>query len=161
VSKLEKEELIKLFDYHIWAMNKLLKHLKQLPIQIYSQSLESVFPSISTVINHIYQVDLLWYKRYNNSYSSSPVVSLNTIDEALIEFNQLHTNMKADLLTRDHLKEFSYRNSKGEVYRNTIIEVIQHLVNHGTYHRGNISAMIRELGYPGISTDYIVYLREL
>lgn len=158
---MEKEELIKLFDYHIWAMNKLLKHLKQLPIQIYSQSLESVFPSISTVINHIYQVDLLWYKRYNNSYSPSPVVSLNTIDEALIEFNQLHTNMKADLLTRDHLEEFSYRNSKGEVYRNTIIEVIQHLVNHGTYHRGNISAMIRELGYTGISTDYIVYLREL
>lgn len=146
---MEKEELIKLFDYHIWAMNKLLKHLKQLPIQIYSQSLESVFPSISTVINHIYQVDLLWYKRYNNSYSPSPVVSLNTIDEALIEFNQLHTNMKADLLTRDHLEEFSYRNSKGEVYRNTIIEVIQHLVNHGTYHRGNISAMIRELGYTG------------
>ncbi|MDP7978599.1 DinB family protein [Bacillus sp. WLY-B-L8] len=37
-------------------------------------------------------------------------------------------------------------------------ELIQHVVNHGTYHRGNITAMLRQLGYTGTSTDYIFYL---
>ncbi|UOQ91643.1 hypothetical protein MUO14_13880 [Halobacillus shinanisalinarum] len=39
-------------------------------------------------------------------------------------------------------------------------DLIQHVVNHGTYHRGNITAMLRQLGYEGASTDYIFYLYE-
>jgi uncharacterized damage-inducible protein DinB len=37
---------------------------------------------------------------------------------------------------------------------------MQHVVNHGTYHRGNITAMLRQLGSKGISTDFIFYLYE-
>ncbi|MEH7531611.1 DinB family protein, partial [Priestia megaterium] len=32
--------------------------------------------------------------------------------------------------------------------------------NHGTYHRGNITAMLRQLGHPGVMTDYVLYLYE-
>ncbi|GAA3314557.1 hypothetical protein GCM10020331_007380 [Ectobacillus funiculus] len=39
-----------------------------------------------------------------------------------------------------------------------LLELVQHVVNHGTYHRGNITAMLRQLGYPGVMTDYVVYL---
>jgi uncharacterized damage-inducible protein DinB len=52
-----------------------------------------------------------------------------------------------------------YTNTKGERFRNSIREIVYHIVNHGTYHRGNIAAMIRQLGYQGVSTDYIYYLR--
>ena len=37
-------------------------------------------------------------------------------------------------------------------------ELVQHVVNHGTYHRGNLTAMIRQQGYPSVMTDYIMYL---
>ncbi|WP_308201712.1 DinB family protein [Priestia megaterium] len=39
-------------------------------------------------------------------------------------------------------------------------DVVQHVVNHGTYHRGNIIAMLRQLGHPGVMTDYVLYLYE-
>lgn len=41
------------------------------------------------------------------------------------------------------------------------LDYIQHLVNHGTYHRGNVSAMLRQLGHPGTPTDYGYYLYTL
>lgn len=37
-------------------------------------------------------------------------------------------------------------------------DILQHVVNHGTYHRGNITAMLRQLGYSGIPTDFVFYL---
>jgi uncharacterized damage-inducible protein DinB len=40
-------------------------------------------------------------------------------------------------------------------------QLVQHVVNHGTYHRGNITTILRELGHPSVSMDYIVYLYEM
>ncbi|MBE3554365.1 MAG: hypothetical protein IMW85_05085 [Thermicanus sp.] len=51
--------------------------------------------------------------------------------------------------------------SKGERFTNHLEEIIHHIVNHGTYHRGNIAAMVRQLGQTGVSTDYIDDLREM
>jgi uncharacterized damage-inducible protein DinB len=39
-------------------------------------------------------------------------------------------------------------------------EILRHVVNHGTYHRGNIAAMLRQQGYAWVSTDYIFHLME-
>jgi len=39
-------------------------------------------------------------------------------------------------------------------------EIVHHVVNHGTYHRGNIAAMLRQLGYSSIPTDFVFYLYE-
>ena len=43
-------------------------------------------------------------------------------------------------------------------FETNLFELVQHVVNHGTYHRGNITAMLRQLGYLGIMTDHIFYL---
>ncbi|MGG1218213.1 DinB family protein, partial [Priestia endophytica] len=40
-------------------------------------------------------------------------------------------------------------------------ELIQHVVNHGTYHRGNLTSMIRQQGYSSVPTDYVFYLYEI
>ncbi|MBP1966778.1 DinB family protein [Paenibacillus aceris] len=43
----------------------------------------------------------------------------------------------------------------------SINELVQHIMNHGTYHRGNISSMLRQLGHAGASSDYVFYLYEV
>ena len=53
------------------------------------------------------------------------------------------------------------KNLAGEEYKNTVSDIIQHAVNHGTYHRGQILTMLRQLGFTKLfSTDYIAYCRE-
>ncbi len=47
---------------------------------------------------------------------------------------------------------------KGFAMENTVEEMIYTVVNHGSYHRGNVTAMHRQLGYEGVGYDYIYYL---
>ncbi|OAS89436.1 MULTISPECIES: DinB family protein [Metabacillus] len=46
-------------------------------------------------------------------------------------------------------------------FTTSCVELIQHVANHGTYHRGNLTAMLRQLGHQGKPTDYVSYLFEI
>lgn len=47
-------------DYHHWANQRIIHRLKELPEQAYHQKMQSVFPSISEVMVHLYVTDDLW-----------------------------------------------------------------------------------------------------
>jgi len=52
-----------------------------------------------------------------------------------------------------------YRTLAGVLAVNTLREIVQHLVNHATYHRGQIAQLMRELGAKPAPTDLITYFR--
>ena len=54
---------------------------------------------------------------------------------------------------------FEYRNFKGDLFRDSPGPVLQHLVNHGTYHRGQVTTMLRQLGVKPMGTDLIAFHR--
>jgi uncharacterized damage-inducible protein DinB len=156
-----KKLTLQFFDYHSWANKQLIEHLGKLPEEIINKEVNSVFPSISQTFAHMYAVDELWFLRINgksvNSIESRPFKNIKEIDNA---FTDLHNEMLECFNLQDDLEQpVIYSNTKGQRFQNSIREVIYHIVNHGTYHRGNIAAMIRQLGYQGVSTDYIYYLR--
>lgn len=53
----------------------------------------------------------------------------------------------------------SYRNSKGQAFRNKVSDILFHIINHSTYHRGQIAADFREIGLEPLVTDYIFWKR--
>lgn len=55
---------------------------------------------------------------------------------------------------------FSMKHPKLGTLETTYADIILHVVNHGTYHRGNVTAMLRQLGHSGVPTDYMYYLYE-
>jgi uncharacterized damage-inducible protein DinB len=63
-----------------------------------------------------------------------------------------------DGLTDDRLRErISYQNLKGERWEYSLGQMLQHVVNHSTYHRGQIITLLRQLGLKGVSTDFLLY----
>jgi uncharacterized damage-inducible protein DinB len=152
---------LQFFCYHSWANKQLIEHLSKLPKEIINKEVNSVFPSISQTFAHMYAVDELWFLRINGkSVDSIESKRLKTIQEMNDAFTYLHNEILEFLNHQDDLEQtVVYHNTKGQRFSNSIREIIYHIVNHGTYHRGNISAMIRQLGYQGIPTDYIYYLR--
>lgn len=155
-----KEHLLELLGYHGWATRNILNHMAKLPSHLYQESLVSVFPSLSQVVNHMYDVDQIWYARINKDYQRVER-DLDNIRNALSAFESLHHEMVNFVRTQDPRMTIHYQNSKGESFTNRLEEIIHHIVNHGTYHRGNIAAMLRQLGQTGVSTDYIYYLRAM
>ncbi|KSU60585.1 hypothetical protein AS034_17300 [[Bacillus] enclensis] len=149
------------FSYHVWATRKLLGHLKTLPRDVFREEIQSVFPSVERTFFHLYEVDALWFSRLKGEPSPVDKKMFETLEECEMDFSDLHSEI-LDWLDDmgDGTVSISYQTSKGETFQNTREEILKHLINHGTYHRGNISAMLRQLGEKGVSTDYIYYLRE-
>ncbi|NMH70683.1 damage-inducible protein DinB [Bacillus sp. RO3] len=143
-------------DYHIWATDKLLTYLDTLPAGVIHKELQSVFPTIERTLYHLYEVDALWFSRLRGQTLQLEIERFSSVGDCITHFHALHKEM-ADWKQID--QTISYETSSRENYQNTTAEILDHIVNHGTYHRGNITAMLWQLGERGVSTDYIYYLR--
>lgn len=137
-------------------------HLKSLPEGLIWQPVQSVFPSIYDTLVHMYVVDTGWFEVLNTldyQPSKERIDSLMEItkDCSLEEMEALIAGLQAKLLafveSHDMNGTVPYW---GMDFRYG--DIVQNVVNHGTYHRGNITAMLRQLGHTGIQQDYSLYL---
>lgn len=161
---------IQLLNYNRWANNRVLNHLKELPDEVYDREIKSVFSSVEEVIGHMYLVDGMWLS----------VISGDPLEETMKVIEQLREESIGKEL--DEMREqFTWIADKYDIFINglpdpdevitiehpqfgkmdsPISALVQHVVNHGTYHRGNITAMLRQQGEEGVPTDFVFYLYE-
>ncbi|MGG0188463.1 DinB family protein [Bacillus rhizoplanae] len=163
-----KHPALQTYDYHVWANKRLFEHLKTLPTDVWSTEVQSVFPSISQTFVHMYITDTIWLhtlsdKTFDEVKASAIQLSEKIKGTSMEEMEQLFLNSSEDYQAffahQENLdKTVSPKHPQFGQLETNIFELIQHVVNHGTYHRGNITAMLRQLGYTGTPTDYIFYL---
>ncbi|WP_338469593.1 DinB family protein [Niallia sp. XMNu-256] len=157
-----KDQCIYSLQYDQWANLKLLDHIEQLPEDVFDKPMNSVFPTIAETFYHIFRGKRIWFKRsLPHLVMDESITDFHNIPHAKESFVKLH-NILIEAV-HDHYENLDvivYQSPKGNTFQNQFHEIIFHLANHGTYHRGNIAAMIRECGYKGTSTDYIQFLRD-
>lgn len=155
-----------IFDYNAWANSTVLNHIKTLPEGVFRQHVKSVFSSIFETFTHIYIIDHGWYSVLSKEYASDDYEAIgrsvkklidkckeDTPDDMLNKMEALNRKFRLFIQGNDmeHVETFSgVSMSYGDVFI--------HIVNHGTYHRGNVTAMLRQLGFKGTATDYGFYL---
>jgi uncharacterized damage-inducible protein DinB len=159
-----------IFDYHLWANGLVLKHLKELPNEVYFQEVQSVFPTLYDTLFHMYQVDFVWLKVIKRDSFEKIIEDVNQLkvenSERSIEkleenYLQLGVDYQDFINNLENLHEdISIHHPAYGTLTTSYFELVQHVANHGTYHRGNITAILRQLGYKGIPTDYVFYLFE-
>ncbi|GGH77655.1 putative damage-inducible protein DinB [Pullulanibacillus pueri] len=160
-----------LYGYHKWANQRIFKHLKSLPEGIDEKEVQSVFPSIAEVLSHIYRVDQIWFsvmkgEAFDETMEVVARVQKEIKGKNLIQIEEMYQNVseafQAFLEDQDNLdKIIECAHPEFGRLETPLSQLVQHVVNHGTYHRGNITAMLRQMGYAGVPTDYIFYLYEL
>ncbi len=162
--------MLKQFDYHDWANIRLFNRLKELPNYetIFNEQIQSVFPSIKDTFAHIYITDQVWLhilhgKSMNEAIQDREQLKKQIDTKSINELEKMFINManqyKEFLSTlQDVNGAFVIENPYVGKLETSILELVQHVVNHGTYHRGNISAMIRQLGYSSTMMDFVLYL---
>ena len=156
--------LQRLVRYHGWAYGQLSESLLHLDDTQYRAANGLFFGSIHGPLNHLAVVDRLWLARVCGD--APPFARLDAVAEdqlpALAAYLQqgvaawlahIHPLDDAALMQPLH-----YRNVKGEPYSKPLADVVLHLVNHGTHHRGQISAALTALGQPAPVLDYLYYL---
>ena len=159
-------DLTLLLDFHYWARDRVLDAVALLTPEQYSRALGSSFPSVRDTLVHTYSAEWIWYQRWQGTSPSSHLDPADYPDvDALRTAWRLHeTRMRGYLATLDDASingVLDYKAFGGQAFRSAIWEMIQHVVNHGTYHRGQVTTMLRQLGAaPAKSAELIVFHRE-
>ena len=131
----------------------------------FTKPLGSSFSSVRDTLAHIYGAEWIWLERFQGrSPASLPDVNqfanLASLRERWLEHEARLLNFVRGLTQADLDRVMEYKTLKFGVYRNPLWQSMQHLVNHGTYHRGQVTTLLRQLGAEPIATDLMHFYRE-
>ena len=156
-----------MIDYHYWARDRLLEALEPLTPDQYVRDLGGSFKSIRETVTHIYAAEWAWYQRFRGT---SPTAMLPFDDYPDVQsLRRAWTAQEADMRAfvdsldeQDLTRVLNYRMLSGQAGASLFSHLLQHVVNHGSYHRGQVTTMLRQLGEkPAKSMDMIAYYRSL
>lgn len=148
--------------YNLWANTQIVKWLKTKPSYMLDREVPSSFPSLRETLSHIRSMQEWWL---NSLQQLQPLSNKLTIDSSADLFESILRQSEAltdyvQSLTRSELQddcEFQMP-AMGEFTRQSF-EIIQHCLNHSTYHRGQLVTIAHNLGLTDApSTDYMFYL---
>ena len=159
------QEMRTLYDYNAWANHRSLDAASALTAEQFVQPLGSSFSSVRDTLAHIFGAEWIWLERFQGRSPSSLPDTTQFQDMASLRerWNELEVRLLgfARGLTQTDLERvFEYKTLKFGAYRNPLWESMQHLANHGTYHRGQVTTLLRQLGAQPIATDLMHFYRE-
>jgi uncharacterized damage-inducible protein DinB len=165
LQKSMKEILVRLSTFNVWANQVMLNAILQLPEEKQMAATTSSFPSLYKTVLHMWDAQCIWWQRMKlqeriNIPSETFVGDMQELSSQLLRQSRQWNDWV--IASHDHMLDhvFQYQNSKREQFKQPIFEMLIHLFNHDTYHRGQLVTMMRELGIEKIpQTDYIVWSR--
>ena len=151
--------------YNVWANKIFTERIAQLPQETIHKETKSSFNSIYKTVVHLMDVESIWWQRLKlQEHVEWPGISFNGNFEELSQqlmllskqWNEwVHSTNEVNLT---HV--FAYQNSKKEHFKQPVYEMLLHLFNHQTFHRGQLVTMLRQNGIEKIpATDFIVFSR--
>lgn len=149
-----KQYFLKLYHYNDWSNNRVLNCLQRQHVND---------EKILSLMGHVVAAQFLWLHRIQGlpppdvklwgEYALDQLIKLS--DEAGKRWLEFVTT------TENFNRELAYTNYVGDPYVNSVETIMIHLVNHSSYHRGQIAMLLRQKGLEPINTDLITYDRVL
>jgi uncharacterized damage-inducible protein DinB len=163
---MELRDLNTLLDYHYWARDRLLDAVEPLTPDQYNKDLGSSFKSIRETVVHIYAAEWAWYSRWTGSSPGALLTADAFPDVTSIRrvWAENERNVRAFVASVGEAgiaRVISYKLLSGAAGASPFWQMLQHVVNHASYHRGQVTTMLRQLGSaPARSMDMIAFYRE-
>ena len=152
--------------YNLWANQKIAETIKTLSEEKSSAEIISSFSSIQKTLSHMLDAESIWWQRIKLAeHVEVPSVKFERNTDELIKellrSSQQWNEWVHDANEPNLTHVIAYYNLKKEHFKQVINEILMHLFNHQTYHRGQIVTMLRQLGVDKIpSTDFITFTRK-
>jgi uncharacterized damage-inducible protein DinB len=160
-----KELLKQLAAYNTWAAQRIAEAILALPEEKQTTVLPSSYESLQRTLLHMWDAESIWWQRmklHERFLRPSDNFNGTTRDvvNGLLSQSKLWegwVNAASDF-SLDHV--FEYRDNKREQVKMPIYQMLLHVFNHGTYHRGQLVNMLRQLGEEKIpGTDFALWIR--
>lgn len=153
-----------LFDYNDWANAQVLDAAARLDAAAYNRDFGQAWGSVRGTLTHLFEVDRMWLRRWQGREARLPhdveafpdLPALRAAWEGVMEERCAYLDA---LSPEQYGVGVPYTNLRGEAYAEPLWQLLFHVVNHGTDHRGYLSVMLTELGSPPPELDFVFWVR--
>ena len=156
----------RLLDYHYWARDRMLDAVELLPVEQYTRDMGNSFRSIRDTLVHTYSAEWIWYTRWQGHSPAEMLTPESFADPAALrtawrDHEQKMRTFFGALDAAGITQVIEYKSLAGLASTSVLWHMLQHVVNHATYHRGQVTTMLRQLqAAPPRSMDLIAFYRE-
>ncbi len=140
-----------LFEYNHQSNSKI--------IQLVQDKEEPYSEKAAVLLSHMLNAHHIWNARILRESNKHTVWQTHSLESSkLLDWDNFEMT-KFVLGTKELFQKIGYTNSKGDTFQNTVQDILFHIINHSTYHRGQLMSELKLQGFTPISTDFIFYKR--
>jgi uncharacterized damage-inducible protein DinB len=159
------EDFRTLYKFNSWANHRALEACAALAPEQFTRDLGSSFGSVRDTLAHISGAEWIWLERWHGRVPTSLPVAADFPDFESVKrrYAEVERNLLdyvASLTEADLRRVVQFKNLAGTPHAQPLGECLQHVANHSTYHRGQITTLLRQLGAKAVATDLIAFYRE-
>jgi uncharacterized damage-inducible protein DinB len=158
------DELRDLYAYDAWANARTFEAVLALPAGVADAAVVSSFPSMRATLAHLVGAEWVWLQRWLGESPSAVPAWTSGEDVAGLkrQLKAIEAERQAwfeRLTARDFTRVLAYRNIAGEPFADPLADLFRHVVNHSSYHRGQVTTLLRQAGHPAPDTDFVIWVR--
>lgn len=162
---LTKLDLSRLLDYTEWANHRIVRAAAVLSVDDFRRDLGGSHGGVRGTLAHILGAEWIWLERWKGVSPSvrideSEFPDVLALRERWKAIEAHRAAWLASLRERQVVAMVRYRALDGKPFGAPLGQLVQHLVNHGSYHRGQVVNMLRQLGAKPVATDLVHFDRE-
>jgi uncharacterized damage-inducible protein DinB len=151
--------------YSAWATNRLFDALESLSAEESTRDMKSSHRSIHGTLTHLVGAEKMWLSRMSGTPDKAMITpgDLPAVADVKSTWEQTGFAMAKFLggMTDKKLQEtFTMSTSTGEKFTHTFAQALQHVVDHSSYHRGQVITLMRQMGHTPPNTGMITFFRE-
>ncbi len=143
----------KKIQYDLWANHLICQAIT--PIQDDPETRQEAIK----LFTHLFKAQVIWFNRIHGIKDKVDVWGDYTEETCISLLNDNHSMLEG--IASKIGKEFEYQDSKGNMFKNSVADIFDHVIIHGQHHRAQIALILRNAGYTPPATDYIYFLRSL
>ena len=146
-----RKALLDLLDFHYWARDRLLDAVERLRHDQFHQDLGNSFGSIGDTLAHVVAAEWAWCSRWEGEPTDSHLAptDFETVQEVRDRWAEEEARIRdcVDRLGPDGIdRVIQFSDFRGRPVEAVFWHMFQHVVNHATFHRGQVTTMLRQLG---------------
>ena len=154
-----------MYAYNRWANERTLDAVSPLTSEQFTRTVGGSFGSLRDTLVHILSAEWIWLERCRGRSPKAMLAPADFPDVASLrtrwgQVAQEQREFNEAIASEDLRKMVTYVNTRGETWSYPLEEVLWHVVNHGSYHRGQVTTMLRQLGAVPASTDFLLFRDE-
>ena len=151
-------------DYTGWASQRLVSAAAKLSQDDLTYDFKTADRSVLGTLVHVYAADRIWLARLSDlptaAFTTDADYHLTVLENDWPALHERWRQWALPLTDEAARGEIAYKDTKGNAYRQPLWQLILHVVNHGSHHRGQVSGFLRALGQTPPPLDLTAYYRQ-